>query len=143
MEPLTALSLFCNIVDICDHAIKVCKASRDIYRSATGRRAQDEELLKYIGELQDILNSVRLSSSKLNTGNLYKSILEPLDRLEAKSAAVRETLDSFRTNRPGNRLSAVIATAKVVRGQSKLDRTLRELRQCRDDVHFAIAQNTR
>lgn len=143
MEPLAALSLFCNVVDICDHAIKVCKASREIYRSVTGRRAQDEELLKYVDELQDVLNSVRLSSSKLNTGNLYKSILEPLDRLEAKSAAVRETLDSFRTNRPGNPLSAAIATAKLVRGQSKLDRTLQDLKQCRDDVHFAIAQSTR
>lgn len=143
MEPLTALSLFCNIVDICDHAIKVCKASRDIYRSATGRRTQDEELLKYVSELQEILNSVRLSSSKLKTGSLYKSIVEPLDRLEAKSAAARERLDSFRTNRPGNHLSAVIATAKLVRGQSKLDRTLQELKQCRDDVHFAIAQSTR
>lgn len=143
MEPLTALSLFCNIVDICDHAIKVCKASREIYRSATGRRAQDEELLKYVGELQEILNSVRLSSSRLNTGNLYKSIAEPLDRLEAKSAAVRETLDSFRTKRPGNPLSAATATTKLVRGQSKLDRTLQDLKQCRDDVHFAIAQGTR
>lgn len=143
MEPLTALSLFCNIVDICDHAIKVCKASREIYRSATGRRAQDEELLKYVGELQEILNSVRLSSSKLNTDNLYKSIVEPLDRMEAKSAAVRETLDSFRTKRSGSRISAAVATAKLVRGQSKLDRTLQELKQCRDDVHFAIAQSTR
>lgn len=143
MEPLTALSLFCNIVDICDHAIKVCKASREIYRSATGRRAQDEELLRYVGELQEILNSVRLSSSKLNTDTLYKSIVGPLDRLEAKSAAVRDTLDSFRTNRPGNRLSAVIATTKLFRGQSKLDRNLQELKQCRDDIHFAIAQSTR
>ncbi|KAI7782575.1 hypothetical protein LA080_013063 [Diaporthe eres] len=118
MEPLTALSLFCNIVDICDRAIKVCKASREIYRSATGRRAQDEELLKYVGELQEILNSVRLSSSKLNTGILYTSIVGPLDRLEAKSTAVRNTLDSFRTNKTNNRLSAVMATAKLIRAQS-------------------------
>lgn len=143
MEPLTILSLFCNIVDTCDHAIKVCKESREIYRSVKGRRIRDEELLKYIAELQSILDSVRVSLSKLNRDILNKAIVGPLDRMEAKSAAMKEMLNGFRANRPGNRLSTLIATARVMRGQGKLDRTLQELKQCRDDVHFAIAQGTR
>lgn len=143
MEPLSALSLFCNIMDICDRAMKVCKSFREIYKSARGRREQDEKLLEYLRELQEVRNGSKTAASKLGRDNLCEPILGPLNRLEAKSAAVKEILDEFRATKPGNPLAAVLATAKVVRGQSKLDQILQELKQCRDDVHFAIAQSTR
>lgn len=143
MEPLSALSLFCNIVDICDHTIKVCKECRDMYRNIKGQRTQDEELLKYLGELQLILNSMRASSSKLNRDDVCKFVVGPLNRMEAKSATVKNILDGFRAKNPGNRLATVIATAKVIRGQGQLDRAVQELKHCQNDVHFAIAQSTR
>lgn len=143
MEPLSALSLFCNIVDICDYTIKVCKECSETYRSMSGRRKHDEELITYIDELQGTLNSLRLSVSKLNRDELHKSILGPVNRMETKLAAALEILNDFQAKKPGNCLSTVIATARVVRRQGKLDRNLRELKQHRDDVHFAIAQITR
>lgn len=143
MEPLSALSLFCNIVDICNHSIKVCKECREIYRSTKGRRDHDEQLLKYLGELQEILNSLRASSSKLNRDDLCKSIVGPLNRMEAKSAAVKDILEGFRAKNPCNRLAAVMATAKVIRGQGQLERAVQEMKHCQHDVHFAIAQSTR
>ena len=143
MEPLSALSLFCNIVDLCDRTTKICKDCREMYRSVTGRRARDEELKNYLCELQRILHSMSASASKLTGEGLFKSIKGPLDCMETKSAAALGLLHEFRTDKPGNRLATVIATARVVRGQGKLDRILQELKQHRDDVHFAIAQSTR
>lgn len=143
MEPLSALSLFCNIADICNHSIKVFKQCREIYTSVTGRRSQDEALLEYLGELQHILNTLRSSASKLKRDDSYKSIVGPLDRMEAQLSAAVQMLNEFRANKSGNYLATAIAAAKVVWGQGKLDRTLQELKQHRDGVLFAIAQSTR
>lgn len=143
MEPLSALSLFCNIVDICKHSVKVCKECREIYRSTKGRREHDEEILKYLGELQQILNNLRASSAKLTRDELCKSVVGPLNRMETKAAAVKDILDGFRAKNPGNRFATVMATAKVIRGQGQLDRAMQELKHCQNDVHFAIAQSTR
>lgn len=142
MEPLSALSLFCNIVDICDRAVKVSNAFREIYKNTRGRRECDGELIGYLGELQEVLNGSRTAASKLGRDDLYRSIVGPLNRLEVKSTAIKEILDGFQATKPGNPLATIMATAKVVRGQGKLDRTVQELKQCRDDVHFAIAQST-
>ncbi|KAJ0115727.1 hypothetical protein J7T55_010550 [Diaporthe amygdali] len=118
MEPLSALSLFCNIMDICDRAVKVCNTFRQIYKNVRGQRAQDEELLECLGEFQKILNGLRTAASKLSRDNLCDPILGPLNRLEGKSAAVKEILDGFRASKPGNAFASVMATAKVMRGQA-------------------------
>lgn len=143
MEPLSALSLFCNIADICNHSIKLFKECREIYTSVTGRRKRDEALLEYLGELQQIHKSLKSSASKLKRDDSYKFIVEPLDRMEARSSAALQMLSEFRANKSRNHLATLIAAVKVARGQSKLDRTLQELKQHRDDVLFAIAQSTR
>lgn len=77
MEPLSALSLFCNVIDLCKHTIQVYEGCREICKSAKGLRAQDEELLKYLGDLQEILNSMRSSSSKLNRDDSCRSVAGP------------------------------------------------------------------
>lgn len=143
MEPLSALSLFCNIADICNHSIKVFKECREIYGSVTGRRTQDEALLEYLGDIQQNLHTLRSSASRLKRDESYKSITGPLDRMEAVSSAAVHILNEFRANKSGNCLATVLAAARVARGQAKLDRILRELKQHRDAVLFAIAQNTR
>lgn len=144
MEPLSALSLFCNIVDICSRTVKVCTECREIYRSTKGRREQDEELLRYLGDFQQSLNSLRASSSKVNRDDLCKSVVgPPLERMEAKSAAIKDMLEGFRAKKPGNHLATAIAAANVILGQRQLDRGVQELKHCQNDIHFAIAQSTR
>lgn len=63
--------------------------------------------------------------------------------MEVKSTVALAILNDFRAHKPGNLLATVVSTIRVARGQGKLDKALRELKQHRDDVHFAIAQSTR
>lgn len=143
MEPLSALSLFCNVIDICKHTIKVYEGCREICKSAKGLRAQDEELLKYLLDLQEILNSMRSSSSKLNRDDLCRSVAGPLNRMEAKVSAVKNIVDGFRAQKPGKLRSVFTAVVRIIQDRDPLDRALQELKQCQTDIHFAIAQSTR
>lgn len=144
MDPLSAVSLFCNILDLADKAIKAVTLFRELYVSSNGRTERDTALLNFTSDLEEILDS--LSASHVAAGPSAGSANVLLSRVTQKckqlAFEIQKTLNDFKVQKSRHFLAVLRAMGFALLNKRKLEDRLREMKTCRDDLNFLMVKIT-
>ena len=123
MDPLTALSLACNIITLTDAAIKTGKEFRELYESPSGRtrqsERQNEALVRFRNELQKIQPShTQFAASKY----FNKDAIAAAECCSKTVGTIVGILNKCKVQEKGKSIAAAKAWCQIVINKSKLER---------------------
>ncbi|UNI15720.1 hypothetical protein JDV02_002226 [Purpureocillium takamizusanense] len=140
MDPLTAFSLFCNIVTTVDAAIKTAKQLKELYdapRGLTGHMERVRRSAAQLGQLVNKLDSERRKvSSESHQRGLFADIASDCKDMAGR---IEEIIRECRVDDRGPRIWAV-SKALFRHGETKseLDRLLSEMQSKMKTLHLSI-----
>jgi hypothetical protein len=86
MDPLTALSVACNVIDLVSTAISCGLAVRDIYKSVDGRTRANAALEKEVDGMKAVVLLLREKNSKIKVFTDDEDIQKKVSELSRGSA---------------------------------------------------------
>lgn len=140
MDPISALSLACNIVDLVGDAIKCGETVLNIYSSVSGLQEAQATVEREAGRIKDVAIGLTVYQSQL-TANA--EIKKTADRIVTQCDALRVVLDHCRSKKKKSLLSAVNATARSMIKSGHIQRLQKELDFSRKELNTWIAVGTR
>ncbi|KAI0128349.1 hypothetical protein BJ170DRAFT_721005 [Xylariales sp. AK1849] len=142
MEPVAAVALFCNVLDLSDRAIRTYKTFREIYKDANGHREKDAKLQASLIDMQWVWDELQLSNARFIDGVANKQFQDLSERIQSLSEALKDILDQCQADRPRHFLSATKATFRSLTRKGDIDQRLNELDRCHHDLTRLICVHT-
>lgn len=144
MDPLSALSFFCNILDLTDKAITVITVFRELYHSSEGRRGKDTAILNFASDIEEVLNSFSAhhKDTLRNPGaadGMMSTVLRESKRVVSE---ITHLVDECKVRNPGHKLSVLRALGFSLVNNRKLENRLGEMKKCRDDLNLLMVKST-
>ncbi|TVY35313.1 hypothetical protein LSUB1_G005650 [Lachnellula subtilissima] len=128
MDPLTAVGLAGNIISFVDFSLKTLSKAKQLYESASGATAENEELESLTKDLKSLIDSTRRktpetpqkSHSRLNnSGGMVLNSLS--QRCVQVADELLKTLDSIKVQGDGRTPKSAIQAMKMVWKQDQID----------------------
>ncbi|KAK0612560.1 hypothetical protein B0T17DRAFT_511741 [Bombardia bombarda] len=143
MDPLSAYSLFCNIVTTVDAAVKIGKSLKELYDSSNGFERESERLRAATDHLDTIVKTLASSQVPLSSApHLNRVVTECVD----VTAKIQAILDKCRVpvqSKPRLRAVAVVkAWAKSQSSMGELQTLQADLQASSDRLRDAMAVAT-
>lgn len=142
MDPATAYSLACNIIQVVDFSIKVASTCRELYKNGTVAENKEMELMA--GHL-DGLRSSLLSSSVVQCSSTSQQLHDDEKKLEELATKCSQTatelvaeLQSLKVEGPHKRRQAITKTIKGFRGSRKIESIQAKLKQYQEVLNTRI-----
>ena len=142
MDPVTAWSLACNIIQVVDFSINVASTCRELYKNGTVAGNKEMELMA--GHL-DGLRSSLLSSSVIQGSNISQLLHDDERKLEELATKSSQTaaelvaeLQSLNVEGPHKRRQAITKTIKGFRGSRKIESLQAKLKQYQELLNTRI-----
>ncbi len=88
MDPISAFSLACNVIQVVDFSIKVASTCRELYKNGTVAEHQETEMMS---EHLTGLRSSLLSSSVFSTSRASQQMNEDENKLKEVATSCSET----------------------------------------------------
>lgn len=134
MEPLSALALACNVLDLVERGIKCGKLVCALYRDGT---TSDQDDLEAMVDTMDSV-VVGLQTAPKNA-NIRKSVLDPqIDRLLARSTTLctelRDLINKCKPETKGSWKTAGLAALRKVVHKSGVEALEKDLESCRSGL---------
>ena len=142
MEPLTALSLACNVLQLVDEAFKCGKIIFKLYQDGF---TDDQVDLEGIADtMEEIVTGLQKAP---NNANVRKSALDPkIAELLTKSsklcASLRDLIKKCRPETKGSWRSAGVATLKKLAHKSEIESLRNNLDTCRTELVAVLSSAT-
>ncbi len=126
MDPLSGLSLACNIIQLVDNAIQCSKAAAEIYNSADGWTRDQERAEHQLTAFEDHISALHRCQAQVGDILADDEIRKVSALFLARCDDLRERLDCCRAKRRRNVLSTAKAMAKYYWSASSDIRELQE-----------------
>ncbi|OAQ75403.1 P-loop containing nucleoside triphosphate hydrolase [Purpureocillium lilacinum] len=141
MDPLTAFSVFCNIITTVEAAVKTGKELKQLYDAASGLTGNHERVERSAAQLRKIAGELDTARRTLPSGSQQQPLFVDIAK-ECKD--VTDKIDAIlvecRVDGRGPKLVAVFkATVRTRRRRSELDRLLSEMESATKSLQISIA----
>lgn len=151
MDPISAFSLFCNVVQTVEVAVKTGQTLVELYNSSTGFPKDSETLLIATGSLKDSIGILKDAQIQLHPPSLGTSSTTPAGIQVASVAAecaasvdkIEALLDKCKVKKKASILAAGSAMFRAKRYKSELTELQKGMEASRESLKMAIAVATR
>ncbi|KAI1741493.1 hypothetical protein F4680DRAFT_66370 [Xylaria scruposa] len=140
MDPLSALSLACNIIDLVSKAVKGVNIMVDIYRK--GLDTANETISHEADGLRDIIKDLRGCQSQPDFNTADRKMQDVSRNLISQCDELQTVLDGCRSSQTRKLLSAFKASAKLVLNYGKIEQLQNDIKSSRDELFRWVATNT-
>ena len=145
MDPLTAFSLVCGVIQVVDFGTKTLIKCKEIYKGGSSSEYQKlEDLTKNLVDVRSELDLPRVHQ----TGGSFdkpdeQSLLELASRCSATADQLIEKLHSLKIEGPHKKRQAVLKTGKLLWEKSEIQEIQKRLDGYRDALDTEILINLR
>ncbi len=144
MDPISAISLFGNVITIVDAGVKSVKSLKELYDSSTGFSRTDQRLRAEVSHLEAIVQSLSASQIELASCPQQPLLRKVAEECTEACTQIRVVLDKCKVNSQGPKAVAVLkAWAKSQSQKSEIRELQVELELCRERLRTAVAAATR
>ncbi|KAF2742491.1 hypothetical protein M011DRAFT_481660 [Sporormia fimetaria CBS 119925] len=145
MEPLSALSVACNIITLIDASVKSFKAIYDLYNSATGFSKESEALIQQTDLLKDTIAQLRQAGTQLTAispaGAGVQEATKYCDQVVQDLSAL---LAECRVEKAKSKRAILKAWTRTnIKHKSNLEDLQSRLRASTDQLKLSLAMATR
>ena len=145
MDPLTAFSLACGVIQVVDFSTKTLLKCKELYQE--GSLSEYQELEDLTNHLVDVRDKLELTTVKQNAGNLGaaedRSLLEVAGQCSKTAEDLVEKFRSLKIEGSRKKRQAVWKTAKLLWKKGELRDTQRRLDAYRHVLDTQILMNLR
>ena len=143
MDPISALALACNIIDLVDKAIKCGKTVVEVYNSVDGLQKVHKAVEDEADNLTKVVDELKFFNSRIPLTTIDTRIQTISVEIVAYSLDLQKLLDKCRSRRPGNIWSASKATFKSFLSSSEIQQLQKKLDTSRKNLNLWISVETR
>lgn len=144
LEPLSALSLFCNVLELAEKGVKAVKFAKDTYAAADGIAKDHRNLLAFSTQMEDIVIGIRGSVQTVD-------VLQTADEEVLKVAATcqdlinqyKSVLERCRAQKRGSISASTKATIRSVFAKGELENLYQSLEAQGSMLRTALASTAR
>lgn len=137
MDPISSLSLACNVLDMVDRALKYGKTIHEIYSSTSGHTEQLKNLDDAVQSIAAVANEIEANGGKLTETKTDFRMREVAQQCNAVCQAIREFLTKCKA-KDGSLLSAVAARLRLTFEKSDLERLQAKLEESSQSLNSLI-----
>ena len=145
MEPLTAFSLVCGVIQVVDFSTKTLLKCKELYQE--GSLSEYQELEDLTNHLVDVRDKLELTTVKQNAGIWGaaedQSLLEVAGQCSKTAGLLVEKLSSLKIEGPHRKRQAVLKTVKLLWEKGELRDVQRRLDGHRNVLDTQILINLR
>lgn len=133
MDPLSTLSLACNIVQIVDFSTKVVKACRKIYKD--GSLSENDSIAEMAGHLANLQSDLDVPSQQVSA-----DLLDLSRKCSVTATEIIKELEDLKVKQPGKGLYLISSTFKTLRKKSTIEKIWKRLGDYKSalDSHILI-----
>lgn len=142
MDPLTALGVTCNVVDLVGTAINCGLAVKQVYDSVDGFKKEHEILRNAAENMSSVVRRLQDEKAEIALCTKDEKVEEITARCVTLCQELQTALEECRSKKRSI-LSASKATIKAALRSGKIDLLQKELDMCRKALHSMIALTTR
>ncbi|KAI0104231.1 hypothetical protein GGR51DRAFT_522080 [Nemania sp. FL0031] len=142
MDPLSALSLACNIIDLVSKAIKGVVAIVEVSKSANGVSNANETINREADGLKGIVEDLRGYQSQPAYETADRKVQEISTTLISRCDELQKVLNGCKSSRRFGILSATNAYLKVLHKKEDIEHLQNNIVSSRDELFRWIAKNT-
>ena len=144
MDPITAFSLFCNIVTTVDAAVKTAKTLKELYSSSSGFYKEAKRLRDETDKLTAIANDLLSSQTQISSIPQHPLLQKVAAECLNVYQRIQLILDKCKVEPHGPRAIAVVKSwARSQKLKSELRSLQSELELSSDRLQTAMALATR
>ncbi|KAI1351034.1 hypothetical protein F5Y01DRAFT_283844 [Xylaria sp. FL0043] len=143
MDPLSALSVACNIIDLVGKAISVGKVVLEVYKSLDGLNAANESINREADGLKAVVADLQGYQSQTSYRTAEQKMQEVSDILVSQCVELQEVLDGCRSSQKWALVSASYATLKILLKKGKIEQLQNDIVSSRDELFRWVAASTR
>ncbi|KAI0535290.1 hypothetical protein GGR58DRAFT_504417 [Xylaria digitata] len=143
MDPLSALSVACNIIDLVDKGIKAAATVVEIYKSVDGISKNNEIINREVGSLKDIVADLQNCQSQASYNTADQNIREISTTLTSKCAELQSVVDECKSSQKRGWLSATNAYSKILRKRGKIEQLQSDIVSSQNQLSLRVAASTR
>ncbi|KAI0019297.1 hypothetical protein F4780DRAFT_448153 [Xylariomycetidae sp. FL0641] len=148
MDPVGAIALFCNVLDLGEKAIKVVQKAKEAYDSSTGQTKEHETVSNLTDHLSSISQGLESSQGKLM--GLSSASICPESQIQSIAATcssitskVASLLHRCRSPRHKSIVNSARVTVRSLWSKKELDELQEELGRYQQLLQTALAVSTR
>jgi hypothetical protein len=142
MDPLTAIGLACNVIDLVDNAIKCGKVVYKLYKDGF---TDDQDDLKAVAEtMEAVVTGLQKAPNKANVRKtaLDPQITELLTRSSTLCTSLRDLIKKCQPKTKGSWGSAGVAALKKLVHKSEIESLEKDLETCRNSLVVVFSAAT-
>jgi hypothetical protein len=145
MDPLSALSVACNILAIADAAVGTGKTIWELYNSTTGFTKETTRLIQATDQLQDALKALGPARTSLAASHPHDSNTDAaIKQCDKIILSIKAIVDECKVKEKGSTRSTTKAWFQSkVKHRSKLEDLQADLQIANDQLGMALAVATR
>ena len=142
MDPVTAIGLACNVLDLVDRAIKCGKIVHKLYKDGF---TDDQDDLETVADTMETVVARLREAPK--TANVRKSAMDPqIAQLLTKSttlcASLRDLIKKCKPEKTGSWRAAGVAALKKLVHKSEIQTLEKNLEACRSNLGVSFSAVT-
>ncbi|KAI1427092.1 hypothetical protein F5Y12DRAFT_196961 [Xylaria sp. FL1777] len=143
MDPISALSLACNIIDLVSKAVKGVVTVVEVYKSADGRSIANEIISREADSIRDIVADLQHCQSQPAYSTADQKIREISKTSISRCVELQSVLDGCRSSQKRGILSASNACLKILVRKGKIEQLQNDIVSSRDELFRWFAASTR
>ncbi|KAH7348420.1 hypothetical protein BKA65DRAFT_550493 [Rhexocercosporidium sp. MPI-PUGE-AT-0058] len=143
MDPVTILSLVCNICQLCEYGAAALVMAKEVYCSEKGLTEQHERLQSSTKSLEGLSGRLQASLRVITTGETQTDDEKNLNDLAAKckeiSCKILGLLEKIKGKKGHSFVAAMSVTVRDMRYRGKIEELQEKLRHLQDQVHLQLS----
>lgn len=143
MDPLSVLSLVCNVFDLVERGYKTGKIIKNIHEDANGQQDNHVRIELHVADMEQIRDELVNSGEKIAQTDLDRRLEKVLERSHVATKALRIILEDCKARKPGSLRHSTKAAFKSIFKASSIQAQLEKLKECRDTLQMILVTNTR
>jgi len=143
MEPLSALSLSCNILDLLSRGVKTTVLIKEIYSSPDGLRKRHESLVREADTLATIAEGLQQAKGQITQSAVDERMLVVAKNCSDVCLAVEKVIQKCKPKKPKSIFSAVGATVRILLHHSDVEELETQLSKGYDQLSALVSERTR
>lgn len=141
MEPLTALSLTSNVIQLVDFSCKLFSKSRSIYASASGSDAEYNEVELVTKDLRRLTKEVQdsLTAASVAPASRHEQPLFELSKsCETIAEELLEALSSVQVRGKKTRFKSILKALESIWKREEIEERMKRLSNIRDELNIRV-----
>ncbi|KAG4434031.1 hypothetical protein IFR05_010485 [Cadophora sp. M221] len=139
MDPVTILSLVCNICQLCEYGVAALVMAKEVYCSERGLAEQHERLQSSTKSLEGLSGRLEvIKQGPLRTDD-EKNLQDLAADCKEISCKILGLLEKIKGKNGHSLVSAMAVTVRDMRYRGKIEELQEELRHLQDQVHLQLS----